>query len=95
MKRLGFSPPGWPSLALIFAALQGVPTPAGAAPTVLYVATVGDDHWSGTLDSPNESRTDGPFRTVARARDAIRLLKADKCGTLVDRATVYVRDGDY
>ncbi len=96
MKRLGFSPRGWPTLALIFAALpQGASTPVGACPTLLYVATVGDDNWSGTLDSPNETQTDGPFRTVARARDAIRQLKADGGGTLVDPAIVYIRDGDY
>jgi hypothetical protein len=56
---------------------------------------VGDDSWSGTLDSPNETQTDGPFRTVARARDAIRQLKADEGGTLLDPAIVYIRDGDY
>src|SRR5258707_15406230 len=96
MKRLGFSSLDWLSLALIFAALlQGASTLASACPTLLYVATVGDDTWSGPLDSPNETQTDGPFRTIARARDAIRQLKADGGGILLDPAIVYIRDGDY
>src|SRR5260370_20634785 len=96
MKRLGFSSLDWLSLALIFAALlQGASTLAGACPTLLYVATVGDDTWSGTLESPNEAQPACPFRTVARARDAIRQLKADGGGILLDPAIVYIRDGDY
>ncbi len=40
-----------------------------------YVATNGDDSWSGRLPTPNARRTDGPFATLHRARDAIRELK--------------------
>ena len=40
-----------------------------------YVATQGDDAWSGTLVKPNGGRTDGPFATMERARDAIRAMK--------------------
>ena len=36
----------------------------------LYVATDGNDGWTGTLESPNADATDGPFATLARARDA-------------------------
>ena len=42
-----------------------------------YVATDGNDDWSGTLPAPNEAGTDGPFATLARARDAIRALKQE------------------
>lgn len=35
--------------------------------SVLYVATNGDDAWSGRLSEANADRTDGPFRTLARA----------------------------
>lgn len=42
---------------------------------VLYVAAGGNDAWSGRLATPNASRSDGPFATLPRARDAIRRLK--------------------
>ncbi|MGQ9514333.1 MAG: right-handed parallel beta-helix repeat-containing protein [Thermoproteota archaeon] len=40
-----------------------------------YVSPQGDDRWSGRLPSPSESKTDGPFATIAKARDAIREIK--------------------
>ncbi len=40
-----------------------------------YVSPLGDDAWSGTLPDPNADRTDGPFRTLNQARNAIRVLK--------------------
>lgn len=46
----------------------------GSAGT-LYVAMGGDDAWSGTKAGPNRGRTDGPFATLDRARDAIRQAK--------------------
>lgn len=44
----------------------------------LYVSTIGNDAWSGRLNQPNRTKTDGPFATVEKARDAIRLLKEQK-----------------
>ncbi len=41
-----------------------------------YVATNGNDTWSGTLDSPNSAKTDGPFASIERAQKAVRELKA-------------------
>jgi hypothetical protein len=44
-----------------------------APPTlVIFVATDGDDAWSGRLPSVNASRSDGPIATLERARDMIR-----------------------
>jgi len=40
-----------------------------------YVATNGNDSWSGTLPVPNELKNDGPFATIERAQKAVRLLK--------------------
>ena len=37
-----------------------------------YVATNGNDSWSGTLPAPNLQGTDGPFATLGKARDAVR-----------------------
>ncbi len=43
-----------------------------------YVAIDGNDQWSGTIESPNGSNSDGPFATLGRARDAVRELKAEE-----------------
>ena len=58
-----------------------------------YVATGGNDAWSGTRPDPNAKKTDGPLATPARARDAVRALKA--AGQLVRPVTVYLRGGTY
>ena len=42
-----------------------------------YVATNGNDNWSGTLAEPNADRTDGPFASIKRARLAVRSRKAE------------------
>ncbi|MBC8443435.1 right-handed parallel beta-helix repeat-containing protein, partial [PVC group bacterium] len=63
---------------------------AGAA---LYVSPSGNDAWSGKLPAPNNARTDGPFRTLTRARDDLRALR--KRGALDRGATVWVRGGAY
>ena len=60
----------------------------------LYVSPNGNDSWSGRLASPNRTRTDGPFATLERARDAIRALK--KQGGLPEGGvTVWLRGGTY
>ncbi len=41
-----------------------------------YVATNGNDSWSGTLAEPNATKTDGPFLTPERAQKAVRELKS-------------------
>lgn len=57
-----------------------------------YVATNGNDKWSGTLPSPNPSGNDGPFATLQQARNAIRKFRQnDSKGTF----TVLVRGGIY
>jgi hypothetical protein len=43
-----------------------------AAPLVWYVSPDGNDAWTGTSAAPNPERTDGPFATLAAARDASR-----------------------
>jgi hypothetical protein len=46
-----------------------------ASPVVLHVTPDGNDAWSGKLDRPNSAKTDGPLRSLAGARDAVRRLK--------------------
>jgi hypothetical protein len=43
----------------------------------LFVAPSGNDSWSGRLANANAERTDGPFATLARARDELRRLRAN------------------
>ena len=40
-----------------------------------FVATNGNDNWSGTLATPNANKTDGPFATIEKAQKAVRILK--------------------
>jgi parallel beta-helix repeat protein len=68
---------------------------AGGAPTgvVYFVATNGNDSWSGKLPAPNKDKTDGPFSSIVRARDAIRALRGG--GGLTQPVTVQIRGGVY
>ncbi len=76
--------------ALLFA----VVCPAARADTLTFhVALDGKDTWSGKLPAANAAGTDGPFATLTKARDAIRLIKAD--GGLKGAVRVLVRAGTY
>jgi parallel beta-helix repeat protein len=57
-----------------------------------HVALGGNDAWSGTLAEPNAGRSDGPFATLERARDAIRAAKKAAPGEPI---TVFIHGGDY
>jgi hypothetical protein len=56
-----------------------------------YVSPDGSDTWSGTMAEPHQGGADGPFATLARARDAVRDLKTRKSGDI----QVLVRGGTY
>ncbi|MCC9654566.1 right-handed parallel beta-helix repeat-containing protein [Rhodopirellula sp. JC737] len=63
-----------------------------AEPTAdFYVSPRGSDTWSGTLSEPNGLRTDGPFATLQRARDAVRKSGKNRSGDVV----VFIRGGIY
>jgi hypothetical protein len=55
--------------------------------TEWYVSTAGNDSWSGRLSEPNETRTDGPFASLLRAREALRHAASPK--------SVRIRAGTY
>lgn len=57
-----------------------------------YVSPVGSDEWSGKLPEPNAASTDGPFATLEKARDAVRLELA---GSKKSGITVHVRAGTF
>jgi hypothetical protein len=58
-----------------------------------YVATNGNDAWSGQLPEPNAVGADGPLASLGRARDLIRATKS--AGGLKQPITVFVRGGRY
>ncbi len=58
-----------------------------------YVSPQGDDAWSGQLAEPKADKSDGPFRTIARAQTAVRELK--KKGELTAPVRVVLRGGVY
>src|SRR5437867_9440757 len=62
---------------------------------ILFVATNGNDAWSGKLPSPNGPRTDGPFATIQHALRASRELRQQPSGQLAQSATITVRGGIY
>src|SRR5665811_1201737 len=73
--------------------LLAVTLTAASADTTFYVATGGNDTWSGASGSPNRARTDGPFATLQRAREAVRALQAK--GPLTAPVRILVRQGTY
>ncbi|HEX9011455.1 MAG TPA: right-handed parallel beta-helix repeat-containing protein [Holophagaceae bacterium] len=73
--------------------LAGPPGRAQAVPRILYVSPAGRDAWSGLLPAPNRNHTDGPFASIARARDAIRQIKG--AGPPPGSITVQIRGGAY
>jgi len=81
----------WIGLMLITGcALSALPAYAA---TALYVAANGDDAWTGKLPAPNPGKTDGPFASLARARDEVRRLRA--ANAVPDGVTVAIRGGAY
>ncbi|MBN2450255.1 MAG: right-handed parallel beta-helix repeat-containing protein [Lentisphaeria bacterium] len=57
-------------------ALLGAARAAGPE-QVFYVATDGNDRWSGCLPHANAARTDGPVASLAGARDAVRRFRTE------------------
>jgi hypothetical protein len=83
-RRLANSATPWatnrfPAIAAIAALVAFIVVPVmeahGSEPLTLYVATCGNDAWSGKLAQPNAEQRDGPFATIERARDEIRRMK--------------------
>jgi parallel beta-helix repeat protein len=67
---------------------------SGASPgAVFYVAPNGSDAWTGLVAAPNQTRSDGPFATLGRARDAVRQRAATRGKR--EPTTVVVRGGRY
>ncbi len=63
------------------------PGAASNAPQAVYVATNGNDAWSGLLAHPNAAGTDGPKATLQAAEVVMRNSATVK--------TAYIEEGDY
>ena len=69
------------------------PQPDNELRATFFVAPDGSDAWLGKYPTPNEDKTDGPFATIAKARDAIREIQAG--GPLPAPVNVIIREGTY
>ena len=78
---------------LVVLALGSLVSSSAAQGIAFYVSTAGNDAWSGSLPEPDVGGTEGPFATIARARDAVRALPADVRGATP--ITVHIRGGRY
>lgn len=65
----------------------------GATAAEYYVNPTGNDAWSGALKQPNAERTDGPFKSIERAKQAIRVLKRRHAFT--EDVSVNIAPGSY
>src|SRR5262249_1061575 len=66
----------------------------GGGTADFFVATNGNDSWSGTLPCPNSNNTDGPFASFSKAQGAVRgILQNHKCRSVpirvMDRQETY------
>jgi hypothetical protein len=57
-----------------------------------YVSTLGNDSWSGKLEIPNNTKTDGPFRTIIKAQEEVRKIKNT---TQANSIAIIFRSGEY
>ncbi len=60
---------------------------------VFHLSPQGNDKWTGRLAAPARSRRDGPWATLAGARDNLRALRA--AGKVSGPVTVQIHDGRY
>ncbi len=60
----------------------------------IFVSPSGNDNWSGLVSDPNSDASDGPLKTVAKAQEILRQMKAN---SQFPSETVYVtiREGNY
>jgi len=80
---------------LLSASQPAAPARPSAKPRVFYVATNGNDAWTGSLPAPNRNLTDGPFLTVGRAVSAVRELKRHSGVGVAPPVTAFIRGGTY
>ena len=70
---------------------RGLAADPPSKPAVFYVATNGNDAWSGRLAGPNRGHSDGPFATLKKAIESARAVQAPEASA--GAPTVFVREG--
>lgn len=75
-------------------ALDVTVVPAQSTIADFYVATDGNDSWSGTLPAPNSKNSDGPFASIGRAQTAVQGILQNPKGR-TNPIQVMVRAGSY
>src|SRR5262245_12443126 len=60
---------------------------------VFFVATNGNDSWSGALATPDRQKSDGPFASPARALEATRRFRAEHGSSPTPK--IVLRGGNY
>jgi hypothetical protein len=80
-------------LALFCLLVCGLAVDAQDTYPVFFVSPQGDDSWSGTLPGPAADSSDGPFKTLARAQEALRAIAGPDGHA--QGATVHLREGVY
>jgi len=79
------------SLAIAWVILTSAILSADAGESdVFFIATGGNDSWSGRLAEPNSGRTDGPFATLEAACKAARKLGTNRQRRIVVRGGQYL-----
>jgi hypothetical protein len=64
-----------------------------AFPEKFFVATNGNDAWSGRANTPNRSKTDGPVATPGAALRAVRNFREQNANEAAKRVVIVIRDG--
>src|SRR5947208_16494016 len=64
---------------------------AQAPPNALFVATNGNDSWSGRLPAPNPGNTDGPFASVGKALESSRASRNGRQSEVTQK--IWLRSG--
>ncbi|MCX7872392.1 MAG: right-handed parallel beta-helix repeat-containing protein [Verrucomicrobiae bacterium] len=82
------------SLCIFLSGCGGGKLAVKPGPGVFFVATNGNDKWSGKLPKPNPDFTDGPFATIERARNAVRQFKSVASNTNIN-PKVWIGGGIY
>ena len=81
--------------SFLFAALLIASPRLDARPFTLYVATNGNDQWSGQLASPASNAQDGPLATLPAALKAARQAREKNSAQGLDGVTIFLRGGQY
>ena len=75
------------------ACVNYVPSKEADNRITFYVSTEGNDNWSGRVADVDENKTDGPFASLEKARDAVRELR--NRGNVDVPVYIQLREGTY